>query len=235
MTDSSRNNRRLAEKFIRLLDPSFRQRWEIYDSILKRLTGPVARWLDGGCGRNVAIEEFPCDITVGIDRYRHPEALHQAPTHLVLGTLENLPFRDSAFTLVTLNTVAEHLENPRTACGEIRRVLEPCGHLLIHTTNRFSPLILLGKLIPDSLRLWFMRIGFGAQDHDVFRTFHRMNTRKAFRSLEGFEPVEFHAVQDLNWSNLMIFFCLLAFDVLTRLPGLWRLRTNFVVLLRKKE
>ena len=234
MTDSPQKNRVLAEKLIRLLDPSYRQRWEIYDSILKLLTGPGARWLDGGCGSNAAIGEFPCDITVGLDIYRHPEALHRTPTHLVLGAMERLPFRDGAFTLVTLNTVAEHFENPRTACGEIRRVLEPGGHLLIHTTNRLSPLIMAGKLLPESLRLRLMKAGFGARDRDVFRTRHRLNTRAAFRTLDGFEPVEFHAVQDLNWSNRMVFFCLLVFHLFTKLPGLWRLRTNLVVLLKKK-
>ena len=234
MTDSPQKNRVLAEKLIRLLDPSYRQRWEIYDGILKRLTVPGTRWLDGGCGRNEAIGEFPCDITVGLDTYRHPEAFHRAPTHLVLGTMERLPFRDGAFTLVTLNTVAEHFENPRAACGEIRRVLGPGGHLLVHTTNRLSPLIMAGKLLPESLRLRLMKAGFGARDRDVFSTHHRLNTRAAFRTLDGFDTVEFYAVQDLNWSNRMVFFCLLAFHLLTKLPGLWRLRTNLVVLLKKK-
>jgi hypothetical protein len=79
-----------------------------------------------------------------------------------------------------------------------------------------------------------MKKGFGARDHDVFETYHRLNTHRQLINVEGFETVEFHAVQDLNWSNRLVFLGLLAFHLVTRLPGLWRLRTNFVVLLRKK-
>ncbi len=55
------------------------------------------------------------------------------------------------------------------------------------------------------------------------------------RETKGFEIEEFHAVQDLNWTNRAVFLCLLACHIFTRLPGLWRLRTNIVVLLRKKS
>jgi len=229
------SNRKAAEALLKKLDPSYRQRWEIYDDILKHLTGSGARWLDGGCGRNIAIEEFPCDITIGIDVYRHPDALHNAPHHLITGTLENLPFSDSVFTLVTLNTVVEHFENPAVVLKEIFRVLRPGGHVLIHTTNKTSPVIMLGKLFPESLRLRLMKKAFGAQDRDVFRTYHRLNTISALRTIEGFDVLEFHAIQDLNWSNRVIFLILLAFHIITKIPGLWRLRTNFVVLLKKKK
>jgi SAM-dependent methyltransferase len=205
----------------------------VYDGILARLTGPHARWLDGGCGRNDAIEEFPCGLTAGIDVYRHPEALHTSPNHLVLGDMSLLPFREGTFTLVSLNTVVEHFEHPSASLAEIRRVLAPGGHLLIHTTNTLSPLIMLGRLLPEPVRLAFMKRGFGAKDRDVFRAFHRLNTETAFRRIDGFEVVECHAIQDLNWSNRGVFLCLLAVHLLTRLPGLRKLRTNLVVLLRK--
>ena len=234
MSDTIQRNRTWAEKLIRTVDSSFRQRWEIYDGILKRLTGRGARWLDGGCGQNVAIEEFPCDITIGLDSYRHPEALTDAPCFFVIGSMEQLPFNDNSLSLVTLNTVIEHFKNPKAACREILRVLRPDGHLLIHTTNRLSPLIFLGTLLPEALRFQLMKHAFGAKERDVFKTYHRLNTLPALRSLEGFDIEECHAVQDLNWSNRLLFLGLLAFHLMTKLPGLWRLRTNLVVLLRKK-
>jgi len=224
----------MAEKIIRIFDPSYHQRWEIYDGILRRLTGSGARWLDGGCGKNSAIEEFPSDITVGLDIYHHPGSLHKAPCHLVIGDMKTLPFRDGAFTLVTLNTVVEHFEDPGAVFKEIFRVLEPGGHVLIHTTNRISPLIMLGKLVPEALRIRLMRTWFGAEEHSVFKTYHRLNTIPAFRNIEGFDPLELHAVQDMNWTNRAVFFGLLAFHLMTKIPGLWRLRSNFVVVLRKK-
>ena len=112
---------------IRKLDPSFRQRWEIYDGILKCLSGPETQWLDAGCGSNFAIEEFPSALTVGVDVYKHPDVLHSPPNHFVLGELENLPFRVGAFNLVTLNMVVEHIRDPKSVFKEVFRVLRPGG------------------------------------------------------------------------------------------------------------
>jgi SAM-dependent methyltransferase len=228
-------NRAFAEKIIRRFDPAYRQRWEIYDGILKRLTGPHTRWLDGGCGRNVAVAEFPCALNVGMDVYRHPELVRDSGALLVLGDLERLPFRDDSFSLATLNTVAEHFRDPATVFREIRRVLRPGGRLLIHTTNIRSPLILLGKLLPQFLRVRLFTRTLGAQEEDVFPAFHRANTARALKNIEGFRVEEFHAVQDLNWTRRSVFLGLLMYHLLTRLPGLWRLRTNFIVLLGKTE
>ena len=228
-----KNNRKPAESVIRRIDPAFRQRWEVYDSILERLTGPEVCWLDAGCGSNLAIEEFPCAINVGIDRYRHPEVLHNAPNHFVMGTLDKLPFRDSVLSLITLNTVVEHIPNPSVVFSEIFRVLRPGGHVLIHTTNIHSPLIFLGKLIPRFMRNHLFTSILGANQQDMFKVYHKINTLNAFKKVKGFDLEEFHAVQDLNWTNLAVFFCLLVYQLFTKLPGLWRLRTNMIVLLRK--
>ncbi len=226
-------NRAFAESLIHRLDPSYRQRWEIYDGILKRLIGPETRWFDGGCGRNVAVAEFPCALNLGMDVYRHPELNPEPETRFVIGDLERIPFRDGSFTLATLNTVAEHFRNPEAVFREIRRILQPGGRLLIHTTNIRSPLVSSGTLLPQSLRVGLFTRTLGAREDDVFPAYHRVNSAKALRGIEGFEVEEFHAVQDLNWTRRPVFLGLLAYHLLTRLPGLWRLRTNFVALLRK--
>ena len=226
--------RKRAEALILKLDPSFKQRWEIYDGILKRLTGQKTRWLDAGCGRNVAIEEFPCKLNVGMDIHRHSEVLHSPPNHFVMGSLEKLPFRDEAFTLVTLNTVVEHIRQPAAVFAEINRVLTPGGHVLIHTTNIHSPLVLLGRLFPESLRNRLFIGILGACKSDVFKAYHKLNTPGAFRKIDNFRVEEIHTVQDLNWTNRAVFICLVAYHLISRFPGLKRLRTNLIVLLRKK-
>jgi SAM-dependent methyltransferase len=232
---SSDSNRAFAENLIHRLDPSYRQRWEIYDGILKRFTGPDARWLDGGCGQNIAVAEFPCALNVGVDVYTHPELCRDPGVFFVSGNLERLPFRDGVFSLVTLNTVVEHFRSPETVFREIRRILQPGGRLLIHTTNVRSPLVFLGKLLPQSFRIRLFTRSLGAQEEDVFPAYHRANTAHALKNVEGFRIEEFHTIQDLNWARRSIFLGLLIFHLLTRLPGLWRLRTNCVALLRKTD
>ena len=110
----------------------------------------------------------------------------------------------------------------------------PDGHVLIHTTNIHSPLILFGKLLPGLLRNRLFTGILGANERDVFRTFHKVNTLGAFRRIKDFKIEEVYAVQDLNWTNRFVFLCLLVYHMFTKLPGLWRLRTNLIVLLRKK-
>ena len=231
----NRGTRERSFTLIRRLDPDYRHRWEIVDGIVKRLSGPEARWLDGGCGTNLAVADFPCALNVGLDAHRHPAFRRHPGTRFVLGELDRLPFREGAFTLVTLNTVVEHLREPAAVFREIRRVLAPGGRLLIHTTNILSPLILLGRLIPHRVRLAVFTRLMGAEEEDVFPAFHRANTPGTLRRIEGFAVEEFHAVQDLNRSSRAVFLLLLAWHLLTVLPGLWRLRTNLIVLLRKPE
>jgi len=223
-----------TESLIRSLDPSYCFRWELYDGILKRLINSETRWLDAGCGMNLAVQEFPCRLNIGLDASFHPLMKNSPGIYFVQGNLECIPFCDTTFSLVTLNTVVEHLENPEPVFREIYRVLAPGGNLLIHTTNIHSPLILLGKALPQGLRRFLFIRTFGAFEDDVFRTFHRINTARSLKSIPGFEVEEFHAVQDINRHNKLVLGAFLCYHLLTRLPGMWRLRTNFIVLLRKR-
>jgi SAM-dependent methyltransferase len=233
MGDSSERRREWAFRLIRRLDPGYRHRWEIVDGIVAGLTGPDSRWLDGGCGTNLAVEEFPSALNVGIDIHRHPSLRRIPGAWFAQGGLDRMPFRDGTFTLVTLNTVAEHLADPAATFREIRRVLVPGGHVLVHTTNIGSPLILFGKIIPHSLRRAVFTRVFGAADDDIFPAVHRVNTARALSRMEGFEVGELHRIQDLNRSGRAIFLFFLCWHMLSRLPGLAWLRTNIVVLLRK--
>jgi SAM-dependent methyltransferase len=101
----------------------------------------VRRALDLGCGDGeLSIElakatgaEVVCgDISAlaveacrrrGLDAYQ-----------VSLGTAP-LPFADETFGLVHMEEVLEHLVRPDRAMDEVRRVLEPRGHLVLSTPN----------------------------------------------------------------------------------------------------
>ena len=53
----------------------------------------------------------------------------------VTGNGEYLPFADESFDLVTCSEVIEHIQNPRRALTEMRRVLKPDGMLLLSTPS----------------------------------------------------------------------------------------------------
>ncbi len=84
------------------------------------------RVLDIGSGGSSYDSFFPNRVTVDIDPARHPE---------IVGDAHNLPFENNEFEVVLCTEVLEHLEDPRKALEEMRRVLRPGGTLLL--TTRF--------------------------------------------------------------------------------------------------
>src|SRR5918995_1842245 len=83
---------------------------------------------------------------VGVDN--SPAMLAQAPTPNVLGEANALPFGDSEFPSVALLYVLYHLDEPRLALAEARRVLRPGGLVTVAAPSRHdSPE--LAEVLPD--------------------------------------------------------------------------------------
>jgi SAM-dependent methyltransferase len=110
----------------------------------ERLTRPGSRLLDAGCGTGGflrwAVDRGSFSHAVGVDiaasplelaRQRVPEAeLHAAP-------LDELPFEDASFDLVTCNDVLQHVPESELeeSLSELRRVTAPDGALLVRTNG----------------------------------------------------------------------------------------------------
>ena len=116
----------------------------ITKALLAGRQGTGGRLLDAGCGTGGfmrwALDSHLCDRACGVDvssaaielaRRRVPEAeLHVAP-------LWELPVEDSAFDLVVLNDVLQHIPEDRVtrSLGELRRALVVDGALLVRTNG----------------------------------------------------------------------------------------------------
>jgi len=109
-----------------------------------------ARVLDVGCGPGDFLVEmlrrgfYVCGVDTS------PGMLEQArrllsgePTGsgvaLQRASVEQLPFADGCFDLVSCAGVLEYLDSDRPAIRELVRVLRPGGHLLLPITNAWSP------------------------------------------------------------------------------------------------
>jgi SAM-dependent methyltransferase len=89
---------------------------------------------DIGCGTGANMKAFSkLGQTIGIDlssdalRFCHMRGLQTVAASLV----EDLPFKDGAFDIVTALDVLEHTDDDLRALREIRRVCRPSGTLLI--------------------------------------------------------------------------------------------------------
>jgi SAM-dependent methyltransferase len=150
-----------------------------------------ARWLDAGCGHQVfkfgsKLEESELvgrtSLAVGCDLSRSALQKHRSIRSRVCADLEQLPFADATFDVITLNYVAEHLEEPGRVFAEMGRLLRDEGRLVVCTPNAtgyFVRLVRLGRrLIPHAWVEKFIRMRDLRGPEDVFPASYRANTRQ---------------------------------------------------------
>jgi SAM-dependent methyltransferase len=98
--------------------------------------------LDAGCGSGYGTAELAnAALIVGVDNSAeavgHARRTFARPgVHFLQGACESLPFADASFDLLVVFEVIEHIEKWRELLGEARRILRPCGVLLISTPNK---------------------------------------------------------------------------------------------------
>jgi SAM-dependent methyltransferase len=113
----------------------FRGRRAVIQAMLGRTPLATApRILDAGCGTGRNLAEYarlgeasgidPSPEAVAFCRARGLDDVKQSG-------VEELPFEDGAFDLVTATDVLEHIPDDRAAARELRRVARPGGSLLV--------------------------------------------------------------------------------------------------------
>ncbi|HLJ03429.1 MAG TPA: class I SAM-dependent methyltransferase [Solirubrobacteraceae bacterium] len=113
----------------------YRGRRKVIRAELDRLALPSdAQILDAGCGSGRTLEELVRYGTVfGIEL--DPEAAQAARARgageVHEGRLEELPWPEATFDLITCLDVIEHTPDDRVTLRELRRVCKPGGHLLV--------------------------------------------------------------------------------------------------------
>jgi SAM-dependent methyltransferase len=100
------------------------------------------RILDIGCGIGTYVSklrEFSDQVCgVDIEEGRLRRGARSLPG-LALAASEHLPFTDSAFDLVLLNEVLEHVQDDACTLREACRVTTAGGRIVIYTPNRLYP------------------------------------------------------------------------------------------------
>jgi ubiquinone/menaquinone biosynthesis C-methylase UbiE len=162
-----------------------------YGDLIAKALKPGDKWLDAGSGHQIleiqssALEETAvrkAAFGVGCDLDCAALRKHRSLSNRICCGLEKLPFHGSSFDLITLNNVAEHLEEPTGVLTEFARVLNPTGKLIIHTPNiesyEMGFMRLLEPILPRRLVLRIIRFLDYREADDVFPTYYRANTRE---------------------------------------------------------
>jgi ubiquinone/menaquinone biosynthesis C-methylase UbiE len=173
------------------LDPSRQFSQIAYARLLSNLVPAGATWLDAGCGHQVfkisSVHEEAqilsrTNLAVGCDLDWQGLQAHRSLKVRACCDLRRMPFESEAFDIVTLNYVAEHLEDSQATFAELSRILRPGGKLVVvtpHALGYFARLTRAGrKLLPESLVRKFIRLREFRSSEDIFPTFYRANTRE---------------------------------------------------------
>ena len=169
------------------------------------LVVPGVSWLDVGCGR----ELFPnnqglaevlskrCRRLVGVDP--DPTLQENAWVHEKhRGGIDSYDGAGS-FDLVTMRMVAEHIDDPAACVDSVARALRPGGLAVVFTVFAGSPIPVLTRLAPMSLRHLVKSWLWGTQPKDTFPTRFRMNTRTALQrqfAAAGMQEAQFLRLDD---------------------------------------
>jgi SAM-dependent methyltransferase len=141
----------------------YRGRRQIIRAELDRLALPVgARVLDAGCGSGRTLQDLSAYGEVSgieLSELAAEHARGRGLGEVRVGRVEELPWEDHSFDLVTCLDVLEHTPDDRAALRELRRVTKTGGWLLL--------------TVPAYPALW--------STHDVVNHHYRRYTRRALR------------------------------------------------------
>jgi len=146
-----------AREWAELQEASFRP---LYEAALKAThLGKNSRLLDAGCGAGLALQIAQAHgaTVAGIDAAEGLVALAKSRcpnADIRVGEIEQLPFGDHGFDIVTGFNSFQYASDPVHALGEARRVTRPNGYVLVAVWGAAdhcelaSYIAALGKLLP---------------------------------------------------------------------------------------
>ncbi len=165
---------------------------EFYGRV-QALLRPEMTLLDFGAGRGAGLHDDPAGFRRELRSFKGKvakvvacdvdEAVLTNPgadETLVIAPDAALPFPDASFDLIVSDFVFEHIADPALVCGELRRILKPGGWLCARTPNKYGPISLMTRLIPNSLHSRFLRrVQPERREVDVFPTVFKLNSKSA--------------------------------------------------------
>ncbi len=232
----------------RKLVPELRYSQLIFEEELANYVEAEMNWLDVGCGHQLLpawrLDEEralvgQAKMIVGIDPDLASLKRHVSISRRIVGSASALPFDDGCFDLVTANMVVEHLDNPVRQFSEIIRVLRPGGRFVFHTVNRSGYFARMRKLVPDRLAKTMAALLDGRSAEDVYGVHYLANDEPELTRLSKQIGSEIEAIEFISSDAVFAVVPPLAavelvwIKLLMR-PWLKRLRTNLIVVMRKR-
>lgn len=167
-------------------------------SMIHALLPAAAVVVDVGCGRGGMVQTLdgtdPLDfrgpgrrvIGIDVDPVGHDNPVLDEFRLIEAGgaAMARWPLDDGSVDLVVSDWTLEHVDRPEHFVAELSRVLRPGGAFIARTVNRSSVPALGARVVPNRHHAKVVgRLQPGRQEHDVFPTVYRMNSRKQLAQL----------------------------------------------------
>jgi SAM-dependent methyltransferase len=208
-----------------------------FEEMIRAYLRPDAAVLDAGAGRG---NRFPYDFrkhvarVVGVD-VDHGVLDNPNLTEAVVTDLASLPFDEAEFDLAFSRAVFEHLDRPLSVLRELRRVLKPGAHLLIHTPNRWHYVTIAAAITPVGFHTWYTS-KLGREASATFPTRYRANDPPTIRRLAAGSGFRVASIEQLETKpgyltiNPLLYRAGIVYErLVNRFDALARFRVNLLV------
>jgi SAM-dependent methyltransferase len=215
--------------------PNYRFSWEILTDIILQNLQSKPYWLDLGAGSNILIKEQPgAAFALGSDIQISDDISKLDLGPFCFSSVYYLPFKDISFDFITSRFTFEHLDEPERALDEIDRVLKPGGRVVIQTTNKCSPTILISRMIPFVIKRAIFKKIFKDNPSGTFKTFYRINYPTKFTATHGHLELEKLILnEDILCQSKFLFGVTYLLFRLIKLLGAAAISNNIIAIYRK--
>ena len=160
------------------LRPGYQTSLELYTEWLAGVVTPETRLLDAGCGPGGLVKGCVgiAERVIGVDRYAASFEEPAEISALAGAALDQLPFPNASFDVITCSWVLEHLRAPEPVFAEIVRVLKPGGRFLFITPNKHNYVVWLRRFMPNALGRRATRAIYARDEDFINPTYYRANS-----------------------------------------------------------
>jgi SAM-dependent methyltransferase len=155
--------------------------------------------LEIGCGHQSFGSEYYkiAKRRVGIDPDNQALVRNKIINEKICCRIDNMPDSMDKFDVVIAQWVMEHLEYPKKDISVISNLCKTGGYFIFMTTNIYSPLMLISKILPTRIKKLARKILLDVDDNDTYPTRYRINSTiriDKYLSDAGFKKIELRLI-----------------------------------------